>query len=195
VSTFLAAILSWRIFVIAIAAFGFAPGAVLRLILLAFPKDDPRRKELLAEVYVVPRLERPFWVAQQLEVAIFEGLRERIEWAATGRIVHRWNLISGVERNREYPDTFEIPDEVERTSVLPGDFVKVAFEMKDGWGERMWVEVTKVTRRRVIGTLSNQPIGIPRLWFGDKIRLRPENIIDIDFFDIEGESDSGAMAS
>jgi hypothetical protein len=32
----------------------------------------------MAEVYGVPRIERPFWVAQQVEVAAFDGLARRI---------------------------------------------------------------------------------------------------------------------
>jgi phosphatidylserine/phosphatidylglycerophosphate/cardiolipin synthase-like enzyme len=58
--------------------FGFAPGAVLRVIVLAFRRDDPRRTELLAELPNVPRIERPFWVCEQLEVALFEGLVGRL---------------------------------------------------------------------------------------------------------------------
>ena len=34
--------------------------------------------ELIAELYAVPRVGRPFWVAQQLEVALFEGLGHRV---------------------------------------------------------------------------------------------------------------------
>jgi hypothetical protein len=71
-------VLSWPMLGIALLLFGFAPGAVLRVILLAFPPDDPRRRELLGEVHAVPRIERPFWVAEQVEVALFEGLRARI---------------------------------------------------------------------------------------------------------------------
>lgn len=183
--------LSWPTLLIALLIFGFAPGAVLRLIVLVFPRDDPRRKELLAEVYAVPRVERPFWVAQQLEVAIFEGLRDRIVWAATGRIIYRWHLVSGVAQNRQYP-TFFIPSEAERASVEPGDTVKVFFSMKDGWGERMWVDVTAVNHRRLEGTLDNQPIGIPRLSSGDRIRFKPEHIIDIWYGDIiEGDYAAG----
>ena len=55
-------VLSWPTFAVALLVFGFAPGAVLRLIVLVFPRDDPRRQELLAELYDVPRIERPFWV-------------------------------------------------------------------------------------------------------------------------------------
>jgi DNA-binding transcriptional MerR regulator len=69
--------LAWPTFLIALLVFGFAPGALLRLIVLAFRRDDPRRRELLGELYAVPRIERPFWVIEQLEVALFEGLRGR----------------------------------------------------------------------------------------------------------------------
>jgi hypothetical protein len=45
---------------------------------LAYPRDDPRRAELIAELYAVPRIQRPLWVAEQLETALFEGLKLRI---------------------------------------------------------------------------------------------------------------------
>jgi len=70
-------VISWPMAGIALLVFGFAPGAVLRLIVLAFPPDDPRRRELLGELYAVRRIERPFWVIEQLEVGLFEGLRRR----------------------------------------------------------------------------------------------------------------------
>jgi len=66
--------LSWASLLMAMLVFGFAPGLVLRIIVLAFERDDPRRRELLAELYAVPRLERPLWVAEQLEVALSEGV-------------------------------------------------------------------------------------------------------------------------
>jgi hypothetical protein len=70
-------VLGWPTLGAAILVFGFAPGVVLRLILLLYRKDHPRRRELLGELYAVPMIERPFWVAQQLEVAFFEGLPSR----------------------------------------------------------------------------------------------------------------------
>jgi hypothetical protein len=103
------AVVSWPALVILLLVFGFAPGAVLRLLVRAFHRDDLRRQEMLAEIHAVPRLERPFWVAEQLEVAISEGIWGRIVWAATGRIIHRWRLGSGVESNRRAPETFYIP--------------------------------------------------------------------------------------
>jgi hypothetical protein len=70
---------AWPLLVLALAVFGFLPGVVLRIFLLAFRRGDPRRAELLAELRAVPRWERPFWVFEQAEVALFEGLLERIK--------------------------------------------------------------------------------------------------------------------
>jgi hypothetical protein len=179
-------VLSWPTFAIAMFVWGFAPGAVLRLIVLAFPQDDPRRRELLGELYAVPRAERPFWVFEQLEVALCEGLWGRLVWAATGRVIYRWHLGSGVKRNRAHPDTFQIPDEEDRNGVHPGLTVKLMFEMRDGFGERMWVEVLRRKRRHLVGRLSNQPAAIPRLYHGDLIKFKPEHIIDIDWEGVVG---------
>jgi Uncharacterized protein conserved in bacteria (DUF2314) len=178
------AVVNWRIGLVVLLVFGFAPGAVLRLIALAYHRDDPRRSEMLAELYTVPWLERPLWVAQHLERALFEGLWERITWAATGRIIHRWHLGSGVERNRQYPETFEIPDEEAKQAVEPGVLVKLMFEMRNPnkWflgGERMWVEVVAVKRRQIVGRLINEPLGLPRLYPGDKVKFTRDHIIDI----------------
>ena len=190
VGEILNAIVSWKTFLVALLVFGFAPRAVLRLIVLAFQRDDPRRHELLGEFYGVPRWERPFWVFEQIEVALSEGIWERVVWAATGRVIWRWRLNSGVQLNRQHPDTFEIPDEEERQAVAPGVVVKLMFTINDmwgrhKWGERMWVEVVAVEKRHLVGKLLNQPLGIPRLGHGDQMKFKREHIIDIDW---EGDS-------
>lgn len=69
---------SWPSLLLLVALFGFAPGFLLRLVLKIYPKDDPRCRELLAELYAVPRLERPFWVAEQFETALAEGLPQQV---------------------------------------------------------------------------------------------------------------------
>ncbi|HUC21323.1 MAG TPA: phospholipase D-like domain-containing protein [Streptosporangiaceae bacterium] len=71
-------VIAWPTLLVSLLIFGFAPSAVLRMIVLAFRRDDPRRTELLAELPHVPRIERPFWVCEQLEVALFEGLAGRV---------------------------------------------------------------------------------------------------------------------
>jgi hypothetical protein len=71
-------VVSWRSLLLVIVVFGFAPGFCLRLLVRAYPRSDPRRTELIAELYTVPRVERPLWVAEQLETALFEGLPHRL---------------------------------------------------------------------------------------------------------------------
>lgn len=67
----------WPTLLVALAIFGAAPNLALRLLLRAYPKDHPRRAELWAELQVVPRWERPFWVCEQVDGALFEGLKSR----------------------------------------------------------------------------------------------------------------------
>jgi hypothetical protein len=188
-NTLMEDVISWRGLLLSLLVFGFAPGAALRLIVLAYHREDPRRHELLAEVYAVPRWERPYWVAQQLETAAFEGLRDRLTWALVGRVIYRWHLRSGIEQNRLYPESFWIPSPEEKDDVVPGDSVRIAFDVgwPDQWGERIWVEVKRVGRFRMVGILANQPVGIPKLDFGDRVKFRKKHIIDIDYRGDEGE--------
>lgn len=92
-SGLLTQLLSWKALLAVATVFGFAPGAALRLIVLAFPRSDPRRRELLAELRAVPRLERPIWVAEQLEVALAEGV--------AGRLARTWRKLAPGRRAAE----------------------------------------------------------------------------------------------
>jgi Mg-chelatase subunit ChlI len=65
-------------FLLALLIFGFAPGFILRLLLLLYPRDDARRAELLGELYAMSRVKRPMWVAEQIETALFEGPQRRV---------------------------------------------------------------------------------------------------------------------
>lgn len=178
-------VVSWPMLVLALLVFGFAPGLLLRLIVLAFPRDDPRRRELRGELYNVPRWERPFWVAEQLEVALVEGLGHRLAWAAEGRIINRWHLGSGVERNQQYPDTFWIPPEEECEAIMPGVDVRLMFETESGPDVRMWVTVLQVRGRKLVGELVSMPVLVPHLMLGDKVKFKREHIIDTWYEDRE----------
>jgi hypothetical protein len=57
--------------------FVFAPGVLLHLGVLIYPKGHDRRREFTAELYTVPFFKRPFWVAGNLVRCIFEGTPER----------------------------------------------------------------------------------------------------------------------
>jgi DNA-binding transcriptional MerR regulator len=74
-----------------VVLFGLLPGASLRLIVRIYPEGDPRRRELVAELYTVDYQRRPFFVAQNLELALFEGLPAR--WKSR----RRPNDVAGVE--------------------------------------------------------------------------------------------------
>jgi hypothetical protein len=80
--------------------FGFAPGATLRLIVLVLPRSDPRRQKLIAELYVVRRWERSIWVAEQVEVCLFEGLEQRLKIRRDRRLstrVGRYSTMKMIE--------------------------------------------------------------------------------------------------
>lgn len=187
------AVFTLQTLLVALVTFGLAPGLLLRVIVKAFRRDDPRREELLAELHVVPRAERPFWVLEQVEVALADGLWPRMVWAASGRLIYRWHLRSGVKAHAEYPDTFWIPSDEEKAALEPGVLVKLVFDLATSGGERMWVQLTKVHGRRLVGTLVNQPVAIPRLDSGDEIKFTRDHVILIDWE--SGPGDATEFAS
>lgn len=93
-----------------------------------------------------------------------------------------FTLIDGVQRNAEYPTTFEIPTVEDKASIEPGDYVKVGFEREDGCGERMWVKVsTALGRSQFTGQLDNDPILFPPtdLKCGDTVAFGAEHVLGI----------------
>lgn len=89
--------LGWPTLGVALVVFGFAPGALLRLIVLLYPRGNLRRRELIGELYAVPRIERPFWVIEQLEVALFEGFFPRIRAYRIAALIIIWLLIASFQ--------------------------------------------------------------------------------------------------
>jgi hypothetical protein len=70
---------SWQTLPTVLVVFGFAPGLVLRLLVRIYPKSDPRRTELVAELYAMGWIERPLFVIQQMETVLFEGVPHRFK--------------------------------------------------------------------------------------------------------------------
>lgn len=68
----------WHDILMALIIFSLAPDIVLRLFVLVYPKNSERRNELVAELRVVPRWERPFWVTEQLAMITAEGWGDRL---------------------------------------------------------------------------------------------------------------------
>lgn len=173
----LQAIEYWPLFLGALSVWGFAPNLALRAILLMFEHDDPRRDELLAEIHAVPRWERPFWVSEQLEVGLREGLFARVAWWANATLIHPAHLESGVESSRDHPETFWIPSADEKAALRPGDDVRLMWSVRRSHGERMWVRITQRNGDEFTGTLENWPV-MAYLRHGDLVRFQADHIID-----------------
>lgn len=172
-------------FGLAVLLFGFAPGLVLAAIVRLIPDID-RRQELQAELYEVPRWERPFWVAQQFEVALRLGLSPRISWAWGRYVWHRSKVESGLQRHLESPDTFEVPDLEIKELIAPGDLVKLAWSVARFPGERMWVRVTHRDGDRLKGNLENWPLFV-HLYPGERVTFVIDDIIDCQLIEVTSE--------
>lgn len=83
--------------VITVAIFGLCPGLILRQIVRMYPKDHPRRAEIVAELYQIDLFARPVWVGAQLETALSEGLglRRRGRKARKQAAYVEWSLKFG----------------------------------------------------------------------------------------------------
>lgn len=132
-------VLVWPTFGVGVLVFGSAPGAVLRLIVLAYKRDDPRRQELLGELYGVPWIERPFWVAEQLEVALFEGLCSRVSRC--------------IKRTREGSERGNAPT-ADTTDISCGIVID---RMRASWSQRSLNPRVNKAVHRIIDGLATDP--------------------------------------
>lgn len=165
------------LFVSSLLIFGLAPGMVLAVIVKLFPKDDPRRRELQAELYVVPRWERPFWVFEKLDLAIRTGAAPELGWQWGRHVWHRARIESGMKSHIRSPETFWVPDQVSKDELQPGDHVKLMWRVKRRPGERMWVTITHREGDKLKGTLNSCAI-MANLYHGESIAFRIDDIID-----------------
>jgi hypothetical protein len=122
---------------------GFFPGAINRALAMVYPRDDPRRAEMIAELYAVPRLQRWMWVAEQAERVLLAVLPERIRDGITVpvRIKGKNTMSRSIETHR-----------VMGRDILPGQFVSCYSEEKGGF-------VIRVKRVRSIKPITaNHPL-------------------------------------
>lgn len=176
-------------FGVALLIFGFAPGMALALIVKLLAKDDPRRAEIQAELYAVPRWERPFWVCEQLEVALREGLFPEASWYWGRHVWHRAKVECGLDNHRRWPESFWVPGDEEKAELEAGDTVRLAWSVKRyaASGERMWVEITHRDGDRLVGRLKNWPVFV-HLTHGEIVRFHIDDIIDCHFYEGEAEA-------
>jgi hypothetical protein len=100
-----------------------------------------------------------------------------------------WTLLSGEERQASSPDTFSIPDRLERESLSPGDAAQLLFdiETRDGGRridrgvDRLWVIVKTRTGKVYRGVLDSDPGWAQGLSLrsGIEVNFLPEHVIRI----------------
>ena len=108
--------------------------------------------------------------------------------------LHRdgWSLDDAEVRQKENPQTFQIPDIRIRRALQPGDLAKLVFriavddEVQEAV-ERMWVVVSERLEAGVyIGLLDNQPSEIAEndvFWLGSELPFEARHVIDADMGD------------
>lgn len=97
--------------------FGLMPGLALNLFLTLFPRESERRREIYAEYHSgeIPYRERWLWVFTQLEVAVSQGLRERVVLRAARR------------RERDQAPSLATEPGAALSSAVPGTPASAAF--------------------------------------------------------------------
>lgn len=81
-------------YAIFLLGFGFLPPLMIRIFVLIYPKGHERRRELPAEMAAVPYQERPLWLAEQLSLALTEGLWERLRWLPVVVVLVDWYTVA-----------------------------------------------------------------------------------------------------
>ncbi|MEZ9412553.1 DUF2314 domain-containing protein [Vibrio lentus] len=96
-----------------------------------------------------------------------------------------YQLDNGEELNKEYPDSFWIPDKEVRESLKVGDSVKLIFRMEETKGsedvsvERMWVEITAKYPNYYEGKLDNDPDGSDCVLCGQLVIFQSSHVIEV----------------
>jgi uncharacterized protein YegJ (DUF2314 family) len=97
-------------------------------------------------------------------------------------ITPEFELIDAVEHQKQYPRTFELPDERSRNHLTIGEWAKLMFQFpvnRHPTVERMWVLVTERTASGYVGTLDNTPENIEFMGRGDRVVFEPRHVISI----------------
>lgn len=108
------------------------------------------------------------------------------------RAIDSWELRSGEEFHRLYPDTFWIPEPEVRANLERGQAVRLFFDIEGVdeqgevvvTGERMWVIVAEKIGDTYLGILDNEPVsaapdGDQYLCYGAEVPFRAEHVIDV----------------
>lgn len=94
-----------------------------------------------------------------------------------------YTLDSATEANEEFPGTFPIPSQSERSSLRPGDLVKLMFRIRNldsTLVERLWVQVEQVVNDQdYVGFLANDAFSNVEMRSGLRVEFEADDVIDI----------------
>ena len=96
-----------------------------------------------------------------------------------------WELESAEMRHAVAPSRFLIPSLQERSSLVPGQRVKLLFLLltteipAQVTCERMWVTVRESSPNGYTGTLDSLPASSQAIRPGDQVKFRPEHVCGI----------------
>jgi hypothetical protein len=91
-------------------------------------------------------------------------------------------LVNAVEHQKQYPASFELPDEWNRSHVVVGELAKLIFAFPakpEHTFERMWVEVVEALPDRYHGILTNEPPCDGFITIGHRLAFNASHIISI----------------
>ena len=101
-----------------------------------------------------------------------------------------WALVSAVDRNKAFPDSFTIPSEERRNSLKRGEAAQILFDIEtrdngvvvDRGIDRMWVIVVSVLADGYRGVLDSDPGTAENLKLcrGDLVEFRADHICKVD---------------
>lgn len=120
------------------------------------------------------KLEAEIAEIQQYRGYIKEKQREQQTDPQTAEVAY--SLTNVEERARAHPQTFEIPLEIDRRTLKPGDWAKLIFND----AERMWVMVDKQYENGGYrGLLRSDPLCVSNLRRGDVVMFQPHHVAGI----------------
>lgn len=88
------------------------------------------------------------------------------------------NFIDGQEKNKQNPDTFQIPSQKELDKLKEGIYIKVGHN-----GERFWAEVNSIEENgSIYARVDNDLVNEHPFKCDDKILVENKHILDIQDF-------------
>lgn len=100
-----------------------------------------------------------------------------------------FTLLDCIAQNKNYPDSYHIPDAAHIAQLKVGDFAKLDFQYSEKYPtpqgvyintERMWIEITQINGHQFSGKIYVCPIN-PNLKLGQPVDFEAKHICNVDY--------------